>query len=73
MKAIKPQLEHQQKAEKWLGHWQGIVEYCYDERSLAPVMTAMDIQIQEFADLPEIIKKAQQIISNQLLAISREY
>ena len=72
LKAIKPQLDHQKEAQEWLEGWQKVVKHCYTPEAIDPVMTAMDIQIEEFLDLPEIVAKAQEIISNQLFVISDE-
>ena len=70
---ILPQLEHQKRAQRWLEHWQGIMEFCQSPESLSSVMTTMDIQIEEFADLPEVVAKAQEMISHQLLVVSSKF
>ena len=67
---IKPQLEHQQKAQQWLETWSKVVSYCQNQESLELVIKVMDIQSQEFADLPEIIDKAQEMITERFLVIS---
>ena len=43
LKQIKPQLEHQQKAEEWLETWSKIVSYCHTEESLVYVFKTMEI------------------------------
>ena len=70
LKEIKPQLDRQKKAQKWLEHCQGMVEYCHDEESLKSLSRVIDIQSQKFADLPEIVNKAQESITKRYLAIT---
>ena len=70
LKEIKPQLDRQKKAQKWLEHCQGMVELCYDEESLKYLSRLIDIQSKEFADLPEVINKVQEIVTNRYLVIS---
>lgn len=67
---MKPQLEHQKKAQNWLRNWQGIVEFCQTEESLNSVVKAIEMQSGEFADLPEVIAAIRKTISNQFLVIS---
>ena len=70
LKQIQPQLEHQQKAQQWLENWQGIVPYFHTKESLEQAISMIEYQIQEFADLPEIIAQIRQIIAQQFLVIS---
>ena len=70
LKEIKPQLDRQKKAQKWLEHCQGMVEYCDSQESLESASRTIDLQSKQFADLPKVIAKAQEIVTNRYLAIS---
>ena len=69
LKEIKPQLDHQKKAQKWLEHCQGMVEFCQTKKSLNSMITVIEIQSEEFTDLPEVIAAIRKTISNQYLVI----
>ena len=69
LKEIKPQLEHQKKAQKWLEHCRGMVEFCKTEESLHAVFKAIESQSEEFADLPEVLSEIMKIIGDQSLVI----
>ena len=70
LKSIKPQLDRQKKAQKWLEHCYGMVEYCDSHESLESASRTIDLQSKQFADLPKVIAKAQEIITNRYLVIS---
>ena len=69
LKAIKPQLDHQKRAQDWLEHCYGMVQYCDSQESLKFVSRAIDLQSQQFSNLPEVIAKAQEIVMNRYLLI----
>ena len=65
LKEMKPQLEHQQQAQEWFESCSSMVRRCHNEEALESLARVIEIQSQEFADLPEVIAKVQQIIAQQ--------
>ena len=70
LKQIKPQLDHEQKAQRWLEIWSEAIQYSRTKQSLQRVITEIEEQSQEFADLTEIIAKMRQVIAQQLLLVN---
>ena len=70
LKEIKPQLDHQKRAQEWLESCQKMVSFCRNEEALESIAKTIDIQAREFEDLPEVVSKAYQIIADQSLVIS---
>lgn len=61
----RPQREHQEKAEKWLNGWQQVISFCQDCQSLERLADEMDVQSEEFNDLPLIMSKMRQILQQR--------
>ncbi|MGB7443464.1 MAG: hypothetical protein WA919_20565 [Coleofasciculaceae cyanobacterium] len=61
----KPQRERQEKAENWLNGWQQVISFCQDCQSLNRLAGEMDIQSEEFNDLPLILSKMRQILQQK--------
>ncbi|MGB7442302.1 MAG: hypothetical protein WA919_14640 [Coleofasciculaceae cyanobacterium] len=61
----RPQKEHQQQAEKWLNGWQQVISFCRNCESLDQLAEEIEIQSQEFNDLPKVINSIRQILQQR--------
>ncbi|MGB7443487.1 MAG: hypothetical protein WA919_20690 [Coleofasciculaceae cyanobacterium] len=61
----KPQREHQQQAEKWLNGWQQVISFCQNRQSLDHLAEEIEIQSQEFNDLPKILNSIRQTLQQR--------
>ncbi|MGB7439945.1 MAG: hypothetical protein WA919_02670 [Coleofasciculaceae cyanobacterium] len=61
----RPEREHQQKAEIWLTSWQQVISFCQDCQSLESLAEVIDLQSEEFKDLPKIINSIRQILQQR--------
>ena len=61
----RPQREHQQKAQTWLTSWQQIISFCQNHQSLDHLAEEIEIQSQEFNDLPKILYSIRQILQQR--------
>ena len=64
LKELQPQIEHQRAGQRWLEGWQSILEHCEDIKALEYLVVQIKVQSRKYADLPEIIDKLNQILSN---------
>ncbi|MGB7443370.1 MAG: hypothetical protein WA919_20070 [Coleofasciculaceae cyanobacterium] len=68
----RPQREHQQKAEQWLSGWQQVISFCQDCQSLDRLAEEMEIQSEEFKDLPQILRGMRQILQQRWQELGSE-
>ncbi|MGB7442699.1 MAG: hypothetical protein WA919_16670 [Coleofasciculaceae cyanobacterium] len=61
----RPQREHQQAAEIWLLGWQQVLSFCKDCQAVNRLAGEIEIQGQEFKDLPQIIRAIKNILQQR--------
>ncbi|MGB7443775.1 MAG: hypothetical protein WA919_22145 [Coleofasciculaceae cyanobacterium] len=61
----RPQKERQRKAETWLNSWQQIISFCQDCQSLERLAEEIDVQSEEFEDLPKVINSIRKILQQR--------
>ncbi|MGB7442518.1 MAG: hypothetical protein WA919_15750, partial [Coleofasciculaceae cyanobacterium] len=61
----RPEREHQAKAEKWLNIWQQVISFCQNQQSLERLAEEIDVQSEEFKDLPKVINLIRQFLQQR--------
>ena len=64
LRTLQPQIEHQRAGQRWLESWQSTLEYCEDIHDLEYLVVLIKIQVRKYLNLPEIIDKLNQTLSN---------
>ncbi|MGB7443218.1 MAG: hypothetical protein WA919_19295 [Coleofasciculaceae cyanobacterium] len=61
----RPEREHQEKAEQWLSSWQEVISFCKNQQSLERLAKEIDVQSEQFKDLPQVINSIRQILQKR--------
>ncbi|MGQ4649637.1 hypothetical protein [Lyngbya aestuarii] len=68
---LKPILTHQQEGKDWLFGWRQVLRFCRDCASLNLLAPEIEVQSQQFLDLPEVMQEMRQLLHQRWVELSR--